>query len=501
MQFLYNHLQDIFEYIAYLAWSPISILLLVGTGLWLTIQFKCVQLRYFKYAFKILIYGHPSEHQKDISVDLAKSTDITGSESIEPIDKSRSFSKAVSEDISEVVKPKSQKLSGFQVLSTVLSGTIGTGNIAGVATAIVMGGPGALFWMWITAFLGMATKFTSCSLAHYYRQKDSSNNILGGPMITLSQGLGYNKLAKMFAVFMILGTLSTGSMVQANSIVDGTAYLLPDLADHRLLLGVVIALLAGIVIIGGVKRIANVATIIVPFMAGIYVLTAVVILILHYSEVPKTFKMIFEYAFSLKAISGASFWLVIRSGVARGLFASEAGLGTAPIALATLNTKSSLEAGFIGMLSPMIDTLLICTMTGLIIIASGAYDPTSVSNLSGAPLSQQAFATGFNCISSNSSVLAAWMVGIGLTLFAFTTILTWSYYGDRCVSFLLGEKFVLPYRILFILILILGSILKLEIVWNLADIANAGMAIPNLIAVFLLRHKVMELFKKFANNY
>lgn len=469
------NIQDIFELLAYVAWSPPSIILLVGTGLLLTIKFRCIQLRYLKYAFKLLIFGKDGADK-----DHSKVSEVT---------------EAISEDIKEVIKPKSNKLSGFQVLSTVLSGTIGTGNIAGVATAIVMGGPGAIFWMWVTAFLGMATKFVSCTLAHHYRSKDENDNIIGGPMITLTNGLGYSKLAKTFAVFMILGTLSTGSMVQANSIVDGAGYLIPNIADHRLVMGVIISFLSGIVIIGGVKRIANVASIIVPFMAFAYVTTAFVILALHYTEIPKTFRMIFEYAFSIKAISGASFWMVIRSGVARGLFASEAGLGTAPIALATYDTKNSLEAGFIGMLSPMIDTLLICTMTGLIILASGVYDPTVATTMSGAPLSQQAFATGFSCIGEGSSTLAAWIVGIGLTLFAYTTILTWSYYGDRCVSFLFGEKYVLLYRIIFSLVLIIGAILKLDIVWNIADIANVGMAIPNLIAVILLRNKVKEIIK------
>lgn len=467
-------LQETLDYLAYYSWSPLSILLVVGTGLFLTFKLKFIQLRKLRVATRLLIYG--STESKD------------------------TLTHAVVEDVKDVVKPKSNKLSGFQALATVLSGTIGTGNIAGVATAIVMGGPGALFWMWVTAFLGMATKFASCTLAHYYRKKDDANNILGGPMITLSNALEYNKLANTFAIFMILGCLSTGSMVQANSITDSATYLLPYFSDKRLLVGLIISIASGIVIIGGVKRIANVATIIVPFMAIAYVTTALTILIIHYDDVPKTFALIFQYALSLKAISGASFWLVIRSGVARGLFASEAGLGTAPIAIANLDTKNSVEAGFIGMISPMIDTLLICTMTGLIIIASGAYDPNTVSTLSGAPLSQKAFAIGFNCIGEYSSMLAAWIVGIGLTLFAFTTILTWSYYGDRCVNYLFGSKFILPYRILLLLVLLLGSILKLEVVWDLADIANIGMAVPNLIAVIALRKKLFTLVKEYSKS-
>ncbi|MBP9722701.1 MAG: amino acid carrier protein, partial [Gammaproteobacteria bacterium] len=266
-----------------------SISLLVGTGLLLSVQFRFIQVRYFKQAMLVLFSNRCK-------------------------------------------KSSSDKLSGFQALSTVLSGTIGTGNIAGVATAIVVGGPGALFWMWVTGFLGMATKFTSCTLGHYYRKKDSQNKIIGGPMITLMHGLKYNNLAKIFAFFMILGTLSTGSMVQANSITEGISYIIPSISNYRLLMGVIISILAGIVIIGGVKRIAHVAEVIVPFMALAYVCTAFFILCAHYDQVPGTFRMIFSHAFSIEAIAGTSIWLVIRSGVARGLFASEAGLGTAPIA-------------------------------------------------------------------------------------------------------------------------------------------------------------------------
>jgi AGCS family alanine or glycine:cation symporter len=468
---LISPLYFLIDILAYYAWSPLSILLLVGTGLFLSIRFNLIQVNYLKFAFNLLIFGKQ--------------------------DPKKSTTKAATE--TQAITP-TNKLSGFQVLATVLSGTIGTGNIAGVATAIVLGGPGALFWMWVTGFFGMATKFTSCTLAHHFRQIDQHGNILGGPMITIKHGLGYNKLAKTFAIFMLLGTLSTGSMVQSNSIVDSAVYLLPNLVDQRLLLGIIISICTGIVILGGVSRIANVATIIVPFMAITYVSTALIILGLHYDEIPNTFKMIFEYAFSIKAVAGASFWLVIRSGVARGLFASEAGLGTAPIALATLDTKHSVEAGFIGMLSPIIDTLIICTMTGLIIISSGVYDPNTVATISGAALSQKAFETGLSCIGANSSVLAAWIVGISLTLFAYTTILTWSYYGDRCVSFLFGDKYILAYRILFSLILIIGAILKLEVVWNIADIANLGMAVPNIISVLLLHKIVIKLMKDYRKE-
>ncbi len=454
-----NTFTYLIDLIAYYSWSPLSILLLVGTGLLLTLQFHFIQLRYFTKAFKVLISGKKSKRKSTKGDD---------------------------------------KLSGFQALSTVLSGTIGTGNIAGVATAIVVGGPGTIFWMWVTGFLGMATKFTSCTLGHYYRRVDANNKILGGPMITLMYGLKYHKLAKMFAFFMILGTLSTGSMVQANSITEGISYLIPSLENYRLILGLIISLLAGIVIIGGVKRIAHVAEVIVPFMASAYVLTALFILCLNYKAVPSTFMLIFEHAFSIQSIAGTSIWLVVRSGVSRGLFASEAGLGTAPIAIATLDTDKSVEAGFIGMIGPVFDTLILCTMTGFIILATGAYHTDTPSLLNGAQLSQKAFELGLGEFGQNSAVIATWVVGLSLVLFAYTTILTWSYYGDRCVSFLFGEKYIFTYRVLLLLILTIGSVLNLRVVWDIADIANIGIAIPNLISLLLLRKKVAELLKNYV---
>lgn len=483
-----NSINILINIIADLVWSPLSILLLIGTGLYLSFKFKFIQIKYLKTAFYLLIYGH--DDKKDDQKQIKNKHSL------------KETIKTIEHDLEDVLHKEdnntTQKLSGFQALSTVLSGTIGTGNIAGVATAVVMGGPGALFWMWVTAFFGMATKFCSCTLAHYYRQKDSDNNIIGGPMITLLYGLNYHKLSKLFAAFMILGCLSTGSMVQANSIVDGVTYLIPALNQEKLLIGVIISITCGIVILGGVKRIANVASIIVPFMAIAYVSIAIFILALHYYDITKTFSLIFNNAFTPNAITGASLWLIIRSGVSRGLLASEAGLGTAPIALATMDTKNSIEAGFIGMIGPLFDTLIICTMTGLIIIASGAYELNNTDQVyTGAQLSQHAFAIGLSCIGEKSSIIAAWIVGLGLVLFAFTTILTWSYYGDRCVSFLFGDKYINLYRVLFLAILVMGSILKLDVVWKLADIANIGMAIPNLIAVILLRKTILNIVNKY----
>jgi AGCS family alanine or glycine:cation symporter len=297
---------------------------------------------------------------------------------------------------------------------------------------------------------------------------------------------------------MILGGLSTGSMVQANSIVDGLGYLIPDLDNHRFFIGVIISALCAIVILGGVKRIANVATVIVPFMAIAYIGMSLVVLLLHYEQLPKTFSLIFTNAFNPSAVFGASLWIVIKSGVSRGLFSSEAGLGTAPIALAAMDTKKSIEAGFVGMIGPLFDTLILCTMTGLIILISGAYDGSSV--YTGAKLSQHAFAIGFSGAASYSGIISTWVVGVSLILFAFTTILTWSYYGDRCFSFLFGDKYVNIYRLSFLIVLVLGAILKLDLVWKLADIANIGMAIPNLIAIIMLRKKIIEIVNEYKTQ-
>jgi AGCS family alanine or glycine:cation symporter len=444
------------DYLASIARSYPFIILLLGTGIYLTIRLRGIQFRDSRYAFKIM---------------LGKMDAKEGGRG---------------------------EVSNFEAVATVLSGTIGTGNIAGVATAITLGGPGALFWMWITALLGMAIKFACCLLGHHFRRVDESGEIAGGPMYTLKYGLNMPILGGAFAVFTLLGAFTTGAMVQTHSVVDGLIYVMPAVSEYKLVFGSIIAFLVGIVILGGVKRIARIASIVVPFMAGAYCIAAFLILGTHLSDIPEAFGTIFHYALSPSAAGGAALGLAIQYGVLRALFASEAGLGTAPIALAAAKTNYSVHAGLLGMVGPWIDTMLICTMTGLVIIITGAWNVAGTEGLIGAGLSAYAFENGLaKLFGTLAGTIGAWTVGLGLVFFAYTTIIAWAYYGDRATQFLMGTKAVLPFRLVFILFVVFGSLSPLHLAWNFADIANVCMAIPNLISILLLA----SLVKKAQDSY
>jgi len=446
---IYDYFVSIIEKISDIAWSPATLIFFMGTGLFLTIYLKFIQIRYLKKSFKVL--------------------------TTKPFDEDE----------------KTEQISGFRALATVLSGTIGTGNIAGVATAIAIGGPGAIFWMWITAFLGMAIKFSSCTLAHKFRIIEENGDILGGPMVTIKNALSNKLLAKilsvMFAFFIMVASLTTGNMVQANSIVDGLGYIFPDLNGYRIYIGIILAFTIGTVILGGVKRISYIAGLVIPFIALAYVLCALVILGANYNAIPNSIYLIITDAFSTNAAFGASLWVIIRSGISRGIFSSESGLGSSPIVIANLKTNNSIHAGYLDMIGPLFDTILICTMTALVIISSGYYGSNIPEGMIGTPLSQHAFAKGLSVIfGKHGESLGGILVGIGLFLFAYTTTITWSYYGDRGSYFLFGPKAVTPFRILFLVCFVLGSIIPLKLVWELADIANMGIALPNLISILIL---------------
>lgn len=426
--------------------SPITLLALLGTGVYLTIRLRFVQVTGFKHSVQLISgkYDNPDDHGE---------------------------------------------VSHFQALSTALSATIGTGNIAGVATAISLGGPGALFWMWITAFIGMATKFTECTLSLKFREIDETGEVSGGPMYTLLNGLKMKRTAMAFAFFALIASFGIGNMVQANSVVDGLVYLNPDAKEYAWVIGLVMAVLVGMVILGGVRRIARVASTIVPFMALMYIVAAMIVLLNNISEIPAAFSTIITYALNPWAVGGAAVGEAIRWGVARGLFSNEAGLGSAPIAHAAAKTKEPVREGLVAMLGPFIDTLVVCSMTGLVIIVTGSYIDRP-EELVGAALTAAAFA-------SELGDGGAMVVGIGLTLFAFSTIIAWSYYGDRSAKFLFGEKAVLPYRIIYTLAVIVGAAVPLQLVWNLADITNLLMALPNLLSLILLTGLVRKLQKKY----
>jgi AGCS family alanine or glycine:cation symporter len=426
--------------------SPVTLAVLLGTGLYLTIRMGLIQIRGFRHAIEL----------------------ISGKYSCRT-------------DAGEV--------SHFQALSTALSATVGTGNIAGVATAISLGGPGALFWMWVTAVFGMATKFAECTLSLQFRQISPDGAVAGGPMYTLLHGLKMPRTAALFAGFALIASFGIGNMVQANSVMDGLGYIFPELHAYRWLIGCMLAILVGLVILGGVKRIARVASTIVPFMAIMYISAALLVLLNHASEIPAALATIFNLALNPWAVGGAAVGEAIRWGVARGLFSNEAGLGSSPMAHAAARTNEPVREGLVAMMEPFIDTLVICTMTGLVIVVTGTWQESSES-LMGAALTAHAF-------SGSLGGAGAWVVGGGLTLFAYSTIIAWSYYGDRSAYYLFGERAVMPYRVLFTLLVVIGAAVPLKLVWNIADVTNILMALPNLLGLILLA----GLVKKLKDDY
>ncbi|MDO9322570.1 MAG: sodium:alanine symporter family protein [Pseudomonas sp.] len=383
---------------------------------------------------------------------------------------------------------ESGEISPFQALMTCLAATVGTGNIAGVATAIFLGGPGALFWMWCTALVGMATKYCEVVLAVHYREKDDRGDHVGGPMYAIKNGLGkkWLWLGTAFAIFGGFAGFGIGNMVQVNSM----AHALQTTFDIPLwLTGVTSMVLVGMVILGGIKRIGKVAATLVPFMCVGYICASIVVLYVHASAIPAAFELIFTHAFSPVAatggFTGAAVMAAIRFGVARGIFSNEAGLGTAGIAQAAGTTDSPVRSGLIGMLGTFIDTLIICTLTGLAIICSGVW----TSGASGAALSAAAF-------ESAMPGYGGAILSIALVVFAFTTVLGWSFYGEKCWEFMFGTKAILPFRIIWVLAVPFGAIAQLDFAWLLADTLNGLMAIPNLLSLLLLSPVVVRLTKE-----
>ncbi|MEH6783511.1 MAG: sodium:alanine symporter family protein [Alcanivorax jadensis] len=377
-------------------------------------------------------------------------------------------------------------------LATSLSATIGTGNIVGVATAIHSGGPGALVWMWLIALVGMATKYAEAVLAVQYREKDSAGQYVGGPMYYIQNGLGRNWrwLAIAFAIFGMLAGFGIGNSVQANSVAHG---LQDSFGLPAWITGVTLAVLVGLVVLGGMKRIATVATYIVPFMALAYLLAGLVVLVDHADALPAALALCFESAFSGTAaaggFAGALVKEAIRFGIARGIFSNEAGLGSAPIAHASANTDHPARQGSIAMLGTFIDTIIVCSITGLAIVSSGAW----TSGAEGAPLSALAFSSTFGDFGNV-------IVAGGLAIFAFTTLLGWSLYSERCTQFLFGDRAILPFRVIWVLAVPFGAVVSLNLVWALADIMNILMAIPNLIALLLLSPVVVRLSREFFSS-
>jgi AGCS family alanine or glycine:cation symporter len=383
------------------------------------------------------------------------------------------------------------EISPFNALMTSLSATIGTGNIAGVGTAIALGGPGALFWMWCTALVGMATKYAEAVLAVRYREVDEQGNHVGGPMYYIKNGLGghWSWLGMLFAIFGALAGFGIGNTVQANSVAD---VLQTNFAIKPAYTGLVMAILAFLVLLGGIRRIAEVAGALVPFMAIAYLLGGVVVLLMNFAALPAALVQIVHHAFTPTAatggFAGAAVWAAIRFGVARGIFSNEAGLGSAPIAHAAATTNNPVRQGSIAMLGTFIDTLIVCSITGLAIVVTGAW----TSGETGAALSSMAFERALPGV-------GGYVVTFGLAIFAFTTLLGWSFYGEKCSEYLFGVRAITPFRILWVMMIPVGAMAQeqLHFVWLVADTLNAMMALPNLLALLLLSPVVFKLTRDY----
>ncbi|SMD06872.1 alanine or glycine:cation symporter, AGCS family [Desulfocicer vacuolatum DSM 3385] len=421
-------------------WGPPLLILLVGTGVYLTLSLGLIQVVRLPLALK---YVFSKQDDNGLKGDV----------------------------------------SSFAALCTALSATIGTGNIVGVATAVKAGGPGAIFWMWVAAFFGMATKYAEALLAVKYRTVDDNGQMSGGPMYYIEKGLKNKWLAKMFAFFGVgVAFFGIGTFAQVNAIKDAAllTFHIPVPVTAA-----VITILVAMVTLGGIKSIARVASRIVPFMAVFFILASAAVVLLNLEKIPGAAALIIESAFNPGAAfggaAGISIIMVMRSGIARGVFSNESGLGSAPIAAAAAKTDSCVRQGLIAMTGTFFDSIIICTMTGLVIVLTGTWnDPV----LAGAAMTNAAFNSGLG------SAIGQYLVTTGLIFFAFTTILGWNYYGERCIEYLFGIKGIKPYKIIYICLVASGAFLHLDLIWTLADIVNGLMAVPNLIGLLGLSRVV-----------
>ena len=432
-----------------LIWGPPLLLLLMGTGLYLTVRLGLLQLVRLPLALRLVFFPQKHDH-------------------------------------------KEGDVSSFAALCTALSATIGTGNIVGVATAIKLGGPGALFWMWMAAFLGMATKYAEGLLAVKFRVKDDNGQMSGGPMYYLERGLGSRWLARAFAFFGIaVALLGIGTFPQVNAIADAV---LLTFSVPKWSTGLVLAALVALITIGGIRSISRVSMAVVPFMAIFYILACGTVLAINADMLSAALGLVLASAFSSTAavggFAGATIMLALQAGVARGVFSNESGLGSAPIAAAAAKTDSCVEQGLVCMTGTFFDTIIICTMTGLTLVVTGVWQ----GDTAGAAMTNLAFIQG------SGSQIGLYCVNIGLIFFAFTTIIGWNYYGERCTEYLLGVSAIKPYRYLFILLVAVGALLHLDMIWLIADIVNGLMAIPNLIGLLGLREVIIAETRAYFNN-
>ena len=444
-------------------WGVPAMICIVGVGLLLSIRTGFLQIRKFPYAMKVTI--------------------------------GRMLKKREASD---------GALTPFQAVCTALAATVGTGNIAGVAGAIAIGGPGAVFWMWISALLGMCTKFSEVTHAVHFREKNAEGDLVGGPMYYIKNGLKkqWHWLAYLFAAFGVLTVFGTGNATQVNTIttaIDSALYNYGVISEQNvstlnLVIGIILAVLIGLILLGGIKRIGQVAEKLVPFMAVIYIILAIGVVILNYRNIPTVFASIFKGAFSPASVTGGavgSFFMSMKKGVSRGIFSNEAGLGTGSIAHACADTRKPVKQGFFGIFEVFVDTIVICTLTALVILCSGV--PVGYGDAAGAELTILGFTSTYG---SWVSIFTA----IAMCCFAFSTIIGWGLYGTRCVEFLLGTRANRPFMILYALVAIVGATMELGLMWNIAETFNGLMVIPNLIAVFLLSGVVVRLVKEYFDR-
>lgn len=426
-------------------WGAPLIVLLVGTGIFLTYRLRWLQVRKLGLAMYL---GFIKRKEKGAKGDI----------------------------------------SNFQALMTALAATVGVGNIAGVATAIAIGGPGALFWMWITGLFGMATKYAEAILAVKYRTVDKNGRMCGGPMYYIEKGMGIKWLAVLFAIFTSIATFGIGNMVQANTVagsINATWHI------PIWIIGISLAVATALVVIGGIKSIARVTSVMVPVMILFYIAGSLLIILIFIDEVPSAILLILKKAFTPQAavggFSGAGVMMAVRMGVARGIFSNESGLGSAPIAAAAAQTRRPVSQALVSMTQTFIDTIIVCMLTGLVIVLTGAWQTGKTA----AALSLKAFDIGL------PGNLGRLVVTIGIILFAYSTLIGWGYYGEKAMEYLFSEKIILPYRIVFCVFVYIGCVTKLESVWNFADIMNGLMALPNLIALIALSGVVVKESRRF----
>ena len=441
-------------------WGVPAMICIIGVGLLLSVRTGFLQIRKFPYAMKVTI-GRMLR-KKDAS-DGA--------------------------------------LTPFQAVCTALAATVGTGNIAGVAGAIAIGGSGAVFWMWVSAILGMCTKFSEVTLAVHFREKNADGELVGGPMYYIKNGLKehWRWLAYLFAAFGVLTVFGTGNATQVNTIttaIDSALYNYGIISEKsagilNLVIGIVLAILIGMILLGGIKRIGQVTEKLVPFMAVIYIILALGVVVLNYKNIPVVFASIFKGAFSPASVTGGavgSFFMSMKKGVSRGIFSNEAGLGTGSIAHACADTRKPVKQGFFGIFEVFVDTIVICTLTALVILCSGV--SIGYGDVAGAELTIQGFTSTYgNWVSIFTAV--------AMCCFAFSTIIGWGLYGTRCIEFLFGSRANKPFMVLYALVAIVGATMELGLMWNIAETFNGLMVIPNLIAVFLLSGVVVKLVKEY----